>query len=486
MSIFWSRRFLPAACALALLSPQASSQEPPRRPPESRLSQADQAFVTERDPNFAITNVELIDGTGGPARQSMTVLVVDGRVSAVGPTAATTFPAGTRTIDGTGKTLVPGFVMVHEHFFYPNSRNGYFTDPQAFSRLYLAGGATTIRTGGSVDPFADLAVARAIAAGTQLGPDVDVTGPYLEGTPKAIASMPTIEGAAGMERTVDYWAEEGATSWKLYENADRAEVAAAIRRAHARDFRVTGHICATSYAEAAEAGIDNLEHGFLAASDFVPNRSPDNCPPFPARLEALNALSPDGPEIGGLIDLLVRRNVALTSTLGIFETFTGAAPPDGALDLLTPELRTAFERTSTAVGASPLAPIMRDAFQRNLAMQRRFVRQGGLLLAGSDPTGFGGVLPGFSSRHEFGLLIRSGFTVPEAIRIMTLNGARYLRRDRDVGTVAPAMRADLVLIDGSLSSDPNAIGRIVTVFKAGIGVNSAAILAAHRYRIGRN
>lgn len=476
---------LAAACALAMIAPQAASQQPQR--PQSPLSQRDQGFVSHADPNFAISNVELIDGSGGAPRQGMTVLVQDGRITLVAPTAAATIPAGTTMIDGSGKTLLPGFVMMHEHFFYPNSGGDYFGNPAAFSRLYLAGGATTIRTGGSVDPFADLAVARAIAAGTQLGPDVDVTGPYLEGTPHAIARMPNIDGPADMERTVDYWAAEGATSFKLYENADRAELRAAVARAHQRNLRITGHICATSYAEAAEAGIDNLEHGFLAASDFVPNRTPDSCPPFPNRLAAIAALDPDGPEIGALIELLVHRRVALTSTLGIFETFMAStAPPAGALDLLTPELRTSFERTSAAVAASPINATARTAFARNLAMQRRFARQGGLLLAGSDPTGFGGVLPGYSAQREFTLLVSSGFTAAEAIRIMTLNGATYLGREREIGSIVAGKRADMVLLDGSLSADAGAIERIGTVFKAGVGVNSAAIRAAYRGRIGRD
>ena len=473
---------LSLAVALAMFAPQAAVSQPP----QTGLSQADQAFVTQSGPTIAITNVEVIDGTGAPPRRGMTVMIDDGRITSVGRTMAVRYSSNVTVIDGTGKTLVPGFVMMHEHFFYPNSRGDYFIDPQAFARLYLAGGATTIRTGGSVDPFADLAVARAIAAGRQLGPDIDVTGPYLEGTPKAIQRMAAIDGAADMERTVDYWAAEGATSWKLYENADRAELQAAIGRAHARNLRVTGHICAVSYAEAAAAGIDNLEHGFLAASDFVANRTPDICPPFQARVGALGALDPEGPEIGALIGVLVQQRVALTSTLGIFETFTGGAPPTGALDLLTPELRAAFEQTSTAVRGAPIAPLMRTAFQRNLAMQRRFVRQGGLLLAGSDPTGFGGVLPGYSSRREFSLLVGSGFSVSETIRIMTLNGARYLGREREIGSIERGKRADLVLIGGSLSTDPGAIDRIETVFRAGVGVDSAAILAAHRGRIGRN
>jgi enamidase len=475
---------LAAAFALATIAPQAASQ--PQAQKQSPLSQRDQGFISQADPNFAITNVELIDGTGGAARQGMTVVVANGRITMVAPTAAATLPAGTTIIDGSGKTLVPGFVMVHEHFFYPDSGNGYFVSPDAFARLYLAGGATTIRTGGSMNPFADLAYGRAVQAGRALGPDVDATGPYLEGQPAAIASMPNIDGPAGMERTVDYWAAEGATSFKLYENADPAELAAAVARAHQRNLRITGHICATSYAEAAAAGIDNIEHGFLAASDFVADRTPGTCPPFPARLAALNRIEPDGPEIGALIGTLVRRRVALTSTLGIFETFTGAAPAAGALEMLTPELRESFERTSAAVRASPIHPIMRDGFQRNLAMQRRFVREGGLLLAGSDPTGFGGVLPGFSSQREFTLLVASGFTAAEAIRVMTLNGATYLGREREVGSIAAGKRADLVLIDGRLSTDSQAIERIETVFRAGVGVNRAAIIAAYRGQVGRN
>lgn len=455
---------------------------------QSTPAHPDRAYISQADPNFAITNVELVDGTGAPPRRGMTVVVAAGRIARVGRTASTRLPADLRVIDGTGRTLTPGFVMMHEHLLYPDSQGDYFSDPDGFARLYLAGGATTIRTGGGMDPYADLAVARAIAAGEQLGPDIDVSGPYLERGQQTFRRMPNITGTADMERVVDYWAAEGVTSFKLYEHAARADAEAVIRRAHARGLRVTGHICATSYAEAAEAGIDNLEHGFMVASDFVPNRQPDSCPPWPARMNALSALDPEGPEIGALIDLLVRRGVAVTSTLGIFETIAADMPlPDEAtLDLLTPELRAAQARNLAAFRASALGRLVADYFPRQMAMQRRFVRAGGLLLAGSDPTGGGGVVPGHSARREFALLVAGGFTVPEAIRIMTLNGARYLRRERDIGSVEAGKRADLVLIDGSLSADPAAMARIMTVFRNGVGVDRTAILAAYRGRVGRN
>ena len=455
-------------------------------PPQPSLSASDRAFVSQANPNFAIANVELIDGSGGPARREMTVLVSNGRISAVGPSATMRLRGDVTIIDGSGKTLLPGFVMLHEHFFYPDSRGDFFGDPEAFSRLYLAGGATTIRTGGSIDAYADLAVARAIAAGSQVGPDVDVTGPYIDGAPASIGRMARVRTAADAGELVDYWAGQGATSWKLYELATPVQARAAIAAAHARGQRVTGHICATSYAEAADAGIDNIEHGIQAASDFVPNRTPGVCPPWPARIAAMNALDPAGPEIGRLLERLIARRVALTATLGIVETFArgGGVPDPAGLDLLMPSLRDFQARVIPQVRGSPFGDAMAANMRLEQAVERRFVAMGGLLLSGSDPTGVGGVVPGFSARREFSLLVAGGFSIPQAVRIMTLNGATFLRREAEVGSIAVGKRADLVLLDGSLTSDAAAIANLRTVFKAGIGYDSGRIIAAYRGRIG--
>ena len=435
---------------------------------------------------FAISGVELIDGTGAPARRDMTVVIRGDRIVAMGPSATTRVPAGTDVIDAGGKTLLPGFVMVHEHLFYPDAKGDYIALADEFATLYLAGGATTIRTAGSMDPAADLRVARAIAAGERPGPDIDVTGPYFDGHPPSHPRMQALGDAGAASRTADGWAAEGATSFKVYERIRRDELEAVVRHAHGHGLKVTGHLCAVTYAEAAAAGIDNIEHGFSQASDFVSDRAPGACPSMDARMAALLALDPEGPEIGALIDTLVRDGVAITATLGIFETMaTGLDMPDpGALDLLAPGLRRYFDAASGAVRASPFGALVRDLTPRHAAMLRRFDAAGGLLLSGSDPTGIGGILPGFSARREFKLLVDSGFAPVDAIRIMTLNGARYLGRDDAIGSIAPGKRADLVLVDGSLSSDPRAIDRIETVFKAGIALDSAATIATMHGKIG--
>lgn len=484
-----------AAIALfAAVGGTAFAEAQPARPggnpspgvPAVQLSEADASHVSFAWPEFAITNVELIDGKGGAPIAGATVMISAGRIVNVGRARQDRFPRGIPTIDGRGKTLLPGFVLMHEHLFYPNTSGDYFSDPGTFSRLYLAAGETTIRTAGSIDPFADLAVARAIHAGAQIGPDIDVSGPYLDGAPRAIPRMPTIAKPEDAARLVDYWATEGATSFKVYEHVTRDELAATTRQAHARGLRVTGHICSVSYREAVERGIDNIEHGFVEASDFVQDRKPDVCPPWPVRLTSLVALDPAGAEVEGLIGLLLANKVALTSTQGILEMLgAGLGRPDeGALALLRPELRTSLEGAMSGVRGSGFGSLVGKVFPRQLAMQRRFFRSGGLLMAGSDPTGFGGVVPGFSAQREFRLLVGGGFTVPETVRIMTLNGALYLGRHGDVGSIEVGKRADLILVDGTLSKNPAAIDRIETVFKSGKGYSRASLLARYAGKVG--
>jgi enamidase len=116
--------------------------------------QGDAAFVAHKEPVLLFQNVQLVDGTGAAPRRNMSVLVRDGRIAAIQSSARLRAPAGAAVIDGRGKTLLPGFVMVHEHMFYPSTRGGEYNEyPYSFSRLYLAGGTTTMRTAGSMAPL---------------------------------------------------------------------------------------------------------------------------------------------------------------------------------------------------------------------------------------------------------------------------------------------------------------------------------------------
>lgn len=473
------------ALAFAAFAASAAAQTP--APPEAQAEARPQrpAYIAFNQPVILIRGVRLVDGTGAPAREGMSVLVRDGRIERVGPAAEVAAPDGAEIIDGAGKTLTPGLVLMHEHMFYPTGRANYGEMSFSFPRLYLAGGVTTMRTAGSMSPYADLNLRDSIAAGRTPGPDMDVTAPYLNGPGLPIVQVNALEGADDAERMVNYWAAEGATSYKTYMNITRAELARVVELAHARGQKVTGHLCSVTYREAAEAGIDNLEHGFFAATDFVTDKQPDVCPGQQAGLAALAALDPDGPEARDLIRLLIDRGVTLTSTLTIAETMTPGRPmaPEGALELLTPAVRAQYEQVWPLIQQNQ-APGAAGLLAQLMRLERAFAAAGGNLVAGTDPTGYGGVIPGFSSKRQLQLLVEAGFDFETAVQISSLNGARFLGREAEVGSIAEGKRADLILFDGNPTHDPSAIDRMPYVFKAGVGYDTAVIFEGLRNTVG--
>src|SRR5688572_8384609 len=277
-------------------------------------NQAVRQFVSVSDSVVALTNVTVIDGTGAAARDSQTIVMKGGVIQAVGGAGQVSIPAGARTMDLAGRTVMPGYVMLHEHLFYPSGGGAVYNEQgYSFPRLYLAGGVTTMRTGGSMAGYADLNIKKAIDDGTMLGPAIDVTAPYLEGPGLPIPQVKALRDAADARKMVNYWADEGATSFKAYMHITRAELGAAIAEAHKRGLKVTGHLCSVTFREAAALGIDNLEHGFLTASDFVQDKKPDECPAGNGVQRAFAALSVTSASVRALIDEVVRRRVAITS-----------------------------------------------------------------------------------------------------------------------------------------------------------------------------
>lgn len=471
--------------ALAVLLAASPSVAQVAAPPEAQAAPSDQRppWIAFDDPVILIRDVRLVDGTGTPARTGMSVLIRDGRIGEIGPDLVA--PDGARVIEGTGKTLTPGLVLMHEHMFYPTGRSNYGEMSFSFPRLYLAGGVTTLRTAGSMSPYADLNLKTEIEAGRIPGPDMDVTAPYLNGPGLPILQVNALDGVEDAERMVDYWAAEGATSYKTYTNISRSELGRVIDLAHARNRKVTGHLCSVTYREAADLGIDNLEHGFFAATDFVANKQPDVCPDNAVAQDSLSALDPDAPEVRSLIRHLVDEGVVLTSTLTIIETLTPGRPqaPEGARDLLTPPVRAQYEQVWPLI-QQRTDPAGRHLLSNMMRLERAFAAAGGTLVAGTDPTGYGGVIPGFSSVRQLQLMLEAGFDFETVIRIASLDGARFLGRDAEIGSIAPGKRADLILIDGDPSSDPAALERLQYVFKAGVGYDRAVILTGLKGTVG--
>jgi enamidase len=431
---------------------------------------------------IAITHVRVIDGTGAAPRADQTLILRDGNIAAVGPASSTPVPEGAAVVDGAGKSVMPGMVMLHEHLYYPTGPGVYGQLGASFVRLYLAGGVTTIRTGGNTNGFMDFALARGTEAGTTAGPAIDATGPYLNGPQNQLQMYP-LKDAADATKMVNYWADAGATSFKAYMQITRAELAASIAAAHARGLKVTGHLCSVTLGEAADMGIDNLEHGFAAATDFFPNKQPDVCPGQGAGQQSVVAADINGDAVKALIKKLVDKNVALTSTLTVFETFTPGRPMPPGLDVLLPELKTQFEASYQRVQNSQTS-VYRQLFPKMMALELAFAKAGGTLVAGTDPTGSGGVIPGYSNQRQVELLVEEGFTPLEAIQIATWNGAKYLGRDATIGSIAVGKQADLMLVVGDPSTTIGDVRNVDTVFRRGVAYDPAKLINSVKGKVG--
>jgi imidazolonepropionase-like amidohydrolase len=449
---------------------------------QRQMSDLVKSFVAVDSPVVVLTNLRVIDGTGDQPRENQTIVVRDGSIAEIGPSASVKTPEAATVLDLRGKSVMPGLVMMHEHLYYPTGPGVYGQLGESFIRLYLAGGVTTMRTTGNMNGFMDLNLKRLVDAWQKPGPDIDATAPYLNG-PNRFLQMHALSGEEEARRQVAYWADMGATSFKIYMSITRAELAAAIEEAHKRGHKVVGHLCSVTYAEAADLGIDNLEHGFLAATDFVEGKQPDVCPPGRDMQQSLLALDIDGAPFRNLVKKLVDRNVALTSTLTVFETFTPGRPVPPGLDVLVPQLKEQFEQTFARV-SSNTASMYKELFPKAMELELAFARAGGLLLAGTDSTGAGGVIPGYANHRQLELLVEAGFTPLEAISIATRNGAVYLGREARIGTIAAGKQADLVVVNGDPSVRISDVRNVELVFRQGVGFDPAKLIESVSGRVG--
>jgi hypothetical protein len=455
-----------------------------------------QKYVRVNSARVILTHVRVIDGTGKPAVEDQNVTIEGGKISAIQAGADIPSASGTTVLDLRGYSVMPGIVGMHDHMYYlarPNfDANWNWEQPpiapqMSFSapRLYLAGGVTTMRTTGSVETYADLNLKRLIDGGQLLGPHLDVTGPYLEGPGSFGVQLHELTGPDDARQTVNYWADRGVTSFKAYMNITRAELGAAIEEAHRRRLKVTGHLCSITYPEAVALGIDDLEHGFFVNTQLDPGKKPDQCSDSEGDY-TLEHMDPGGKQAEDLINLLVQHHVAITSTLPVFEDSVPGRPPlrQALLDAMSPQAREAYLYIRNRPANKPLHGDPANIFKRDMQLEREFALAGGLLLAGPDPTGDGGVLPGFGDQREIELLVEAGFSPIEAIKIATLNGATYLGRQDQIGSLAEGKNADLVVIKGDPARHIEDIENVEIVFKDGIGYDSQKVLDSVKGRYG--
>jgi imidazolonepropionase-like amidohydrolase len=462
------------AALLALLAAAPLAAQP--RP---ALSDSVRAFVAVDEPVVALTHVRVVDGTGTLARDDQTVILSGGRILDVGPSRSTRAPGGARVLDLRGHTVIPGLVSLHEHTYLGGLRRSVPMNASAY--LYLAFGVTTAMTAGSQMAEQEVELKRRVDAGEMPGPRLLIAGPYVTAGKARTGPFRGIDSPAAAERFVDEWAARGATWFKVM-SGPRDVLRWTIDAAHARGLRVTGHLCAVTFDEASEMGIDALQHGFITASEYVPGKQPDVCPE--GNQDAQADVDVGSPAVQESIRRIAARGTPVVSTLGVYETFVpGRARLDPrAMEMLAPATRREVQANHAGLAARGFN-VPERLLLKMMRWERDFVAAGGLLGAGSDPWGTG-FLPGFGNLRNYELLVEAGFTPEQAVQVITLNGARILGEEARIGSIAPGKAADLVVIRGNPIADPSQVYEVTTVFRDGIGYDSARLREFARGKVG--
>jgi len=485
MSLSWRRKLLGlmalvgaavAVVVLVVLSIAFLQRERIRQVAASGIEDS----IAKRAAILVLEHVRVIDGKGRPPVEDQRIIIAGGKIAFVGGPGAGPLPAGSTVLELPGRTVFPGLVGMHEHLFtdsetespdHPLAEQGTI-----FPRMYLSAGVTTARTAGSIDPEADLRVKARIDSGEMPGPNLFLTAPYLEGQPPTLPEMVGLKDATEARERVATWASRGMTSFKAYMNITADELRAAVVEAHARGLKITGHLCTIGFTEAADLGIDNLEHGLLADTEFFSGKQQGVCPPPSYLKEYASRLDVASPRVEALIRHLVERHVAITSTLAVFESELGAPPERDAArvrDVLTWRAwRSAHDRAAYVAQFH-----VSSLLGKEMEFERAYVQAGGTLLAGADPTGDGNTLAGFGDQRELELLVQAGFTPVEALRIATENGAEFLGIADRTGSIETGKQADLVVVTGDPSRDISSVRKVELVFKEGVGYSPERLLA---------
>ncbi len=438
-------------------------------------------FVSVDAPVVALTHVRLIDGTGTPPRDDQTVIITGSRITSVGAAATTPVPSGARVVDLSGHTVIPGLVGLHEHTYFGGVKRITQMSTSA-PLLYLAFGVTTAMSAGSMLPYQELNMARAVNAGRLPGPRFLITGPYLDGANTRSGNAKSLATPAEAARTLAYWHAEGVRWVKVQGTISRAMLGEVVRQAHARGMKVTGHLCSVTFAEAASLGIDALQHGFITNSEYVPDKKPDVCPPENMRIQT--DVDVGSAEVQASIKALAKTKAAVVSTLAVYETFSPERfkLDTAAMAMLEPDVRREVEANYANIRGSGLI-VSQKLLASMMRWERDFVAAGGLLGAGSDPWGTG-FLPGFGNIRNYEMLLEAGFPPAQAIQILTFNGARILGMEREIGAVTAGRQADLVVVRGDPTATPRDLYNVTTVFRAGVGYDSGKLRAAARGLVG--
>lgn len=425
---------------------------------------------------IAFTNATVVDGTGNPIKTKQTVIIENGLFKAIGNDPSVSIPENAEIIDLKGKTIIPGIIGMHNHLHIP--RFPYVGD--VASKLYLASGVTTIQTCGAASPEKELSLSKKIANGEQIGPDIIPSAPFITGE-GGNPYMITPRNEQHLRDTIQYWMNQDVKWFKVYRNTKPEDLKVIIDEVHKNKGKVRGHLCSITFEEATELGIDGIEHGLNSTSDFRTNKEYGICN---GGREYIDNLIINSPEVKKLHQLMIEKDVFLTSTLSIFEASipNRAYADERSIRAMSPYLKEQYKERRKDFDNQLKDSTRNKRLKRIMEFEYQYFKMGGLLCSGVDAGRH--VIPGFGDQRNYELFIEAGFTTEEAIQIMTSNGAKALGR-KDIGSIQIGKRADFVILNGNLEKEASTITKVETVFKKGIGYNPELILNETKGQMGK-
>jgi imidazolonepropionase-like amidohydrolase len=409
--------------------------------------------------NLVITHVTIVDVTGAPSQPDMTVLITGDRISRIEPTSKFTIPADSKTIDATGKFLIPGLWDMHVH---PHS-------PQDMS-LFIANGITGIRImWGDREDFVSR---KERDAGKLLAPHMEIASPIIDGPKPFWPGSVSVSTEAEARAVVDKAKAMGADFVKVYSLLPREEFLAIADEAKKQNIPFAGHVpMSVSAQEASNAGMKSIEHltGVMQACSTISaelNKASEA--DLEEHIRTGNHLF-EGPRVHALhgqmfatcnpekatelFDVFKRNSTWQVPTLTLWRMFSSINDAsfvnNPALRFVSVRERQSWDQAAVSKNSVEVnAALSKSEFQKDLQLVSAMQKAGVGILAGTD-TGNPYCIPGFALHDELQLLVQAGLTPLQALQAATTNPARFIGNETDFGAIKPGELANLVLLDAN-------------------------------------
>ena len=418
----------------------------------------------------------IIDGVHNEPRKGWKILIKDGLIHDIGSNIS--IPDEAEIISLNGKTILPGFIDMHGHIYANNGTN--VQNEPAYLKLYLAGGVTTIFSPGEFYPEQTLELKRQVENSEILGPQIYTAGPYFDHRFEIFRNTKGKSNKIKTENLINEW-QDKIDGIKVYERIAVDELQFLIQKAYSLGIPITGHLGSVTAKRAVELGIDGLEHGLLGIPDFFSDG--EN---ISSRVCSIAEINVESPKVNELIDLFVKNGVYLSPTIITFQSISPGFEPQTPewKEYLSEDTRKDFVRTWAQMqGMLGNPDCWIKALQNQDLFLKKFYDKRGMLVTGTDPVG-PVILPGFSLHAEVLNFVRLGLSPLDAIKAATINGAKALQKDNEIGSLEVGKRADLMVIEGNPLENISDIKRVVMVIKEGIQYDPQKLRNSAKGKVG--